>query len=148
MRLSDTDRLEISDLYARYCHIADCGDAVGYARLFVPDGVLIREAPSDDRPETVNRGSAGLEAMLRDSFTLNRTRRRHWISGLVVDSSEDDEARGRCYLMIFDIGGITPLPLSSARYEDILVKTPDGWRFRERRITMDQPLTMPAPKPH
>lgn len=149
MRLSDSDRLEISDLYARYCHIIDRGDAAGFARVYVSDGALIRESPADDGQENLEfRGSAKLEAMMRDSYALNQGRRKHWISGLVVDSSGDDQALGRCYLMVFDVSGVAPVPLTSGRYEDILVKTPDGWRFRERRVVIDQRVTAPAPKPH
>jgi hypothetical protein len=149
MQLVEADRLEISDLYARYCHIIDSGDAASWKRVWVDDGVLFREAPRDGVQETVEfRGAATLERIIRDSFALNKGRRRHWITDLVIDPAGDDGAVGRCYLMVIDVGGAAPVPLTSARYEDSLVKTREGWRFRERRIKLDQPLIVPVPTSH
>ncbi|MDZ7729253.1 MAG: nuclear transport factor 2 family protein [Dehalococcoidia bacterium] len=40
MALSTDDRLEIQELYARYNHALDFGDASGWAGCFTPDGVF------------------------------------------------------------------------------------------------------------
>ena len=40
----------------------------------------------------------------------------------------------------FEVSYRPPRLWASGRYDDLLVRTPDGWRIKERTLTGDQPL--------
>jgi hypothetical protein len=126
------DYVEIQQLYARYATLIDAGDAEGWANTFTPDGVF-------------NNSSRGHDALVqfvhdwRDK--RNGAARRHWNSNLVVTPTEQGAA-GSIYLLLLDISTRPPVPVSSSVYEDALVKTPQGWRFKSRVLHGDA-----APRP-
>lgn len=123
--LTPQDYIEIQQLYARYNWTIDAGDVEGYVALYTPDGTF----------NTFN-GADGLR-----TFMKNRQggTRRHWNSNLVITPATDGAA-GRVYLMLVDVGTKPPSISSAARYDDRLVKTAQGWRFKRRQTTPD-----PAP---
>jgi hypothetical protein len=55
------------------------------------------------------------------------------------------------YLMFIDVGMKPPAVTGAGRYEDLLVKTAQGWRFKKRRTLPDPPqeaaAAAPAPAP-
>lgn len=125
--LTTQDYLDIQQLYARYAMTIDAGDAEGWANTFTPDGVF-------------NNSSRGHDALVqfvhdwRDK--RNGAERRHWNANLVITPA-DGGASGSVYLMLLDIGVRPPVPNMSAVYEDSLVKTPQGWRFKTRVLHSD-----------
>ena len=125
--LTTPDYVEIQQLYARYATTIDAGDAEGWANTFTPDGIF-------------NNSSRGHDALVqfvhdwRDK--RNGAARRHWNSNLVITPSEQG-AIGSIYLLLLDIGSRPPVPVSSWIYEDALVKTPQGWRFKTRVLHGD-----------
>ena len=44
------------------------------------------------------------------------------------------------YFVSFEVSYSPPKPALSGHYDDVLVRTPDGWRFKERIMTLDVPL--------
>lgn len=64
---------------------------------------------------------------------------RHLITNTVIEV-DGDRARQTCYLVILgrtaNEGG--PALLASVRFEDELVRTPEGWRFAARELVLDQ----------
>ncbi len=126
-RLAAEDRVAIEQLYARYAHAADRGDAEAWAGCFTPDGVFnsfgVRHA-----------GHTALVAVIEGS--RKRPPGRHWVNNLVVEET-DFGARGTAYLAWLHI---TKSPVSmptTGIYEDELVRTPEGWRFRSRTFVVD-----------
>lgn len=125
--LSTQDYLDIQQLYARYAMTIDSGDAEGWANTFTPDGVF-------------NNSSRGHDALVqfvhdwRDK--RNGADRRHWNSNLVLTPT-DEGVSGSVYLLLLDTGVRPPVPNMSAVYEDRLVKTPQGWRFKTRVLHSD-----------
>ncbi|MBM3492340.1 MAG: hypothetical protein FJX68_18245 [Alphaproteobacteria bacterium] len=64
--------------------------------------------------------------------------RRHANASLHLERQPDGSVRGRCYLFAYNgKPGELPHMADCARYEDTLVKTPEGWRFQHRRLFMD-----------
>lgn len=130
MTLSLEDRLDITDLYARYNQAIDSGQAAVWAGLFTADGEF-------NAGQRQLKGTAALEQMVVDNAARGLTS-RHYNSNLVLEATGDG-ATGRCYLVLMQNGGDgkPPQALASAIYSDDLVRTPDGWRFARRAVAVD-----------
>jgi hypothetical protein len=122
LALTAQDYIDIQQLYGRYNWAIDAGDVEGYVALYTPDGSF----------NTFN-GADGLR-----TFMKNRQggTRRHWNSNLVITPSPEG-ASGKVYLALVDVGLKPPAISSAARYEDRLVKTAGGWRFKKRQTSPD-----------
>lgn len=127
MGLSVEDRLDIQDLYARYNHAIDSGNASGWAATFTTDGVF----------ESAQGAQQGGDALKQFAESLaSRVKGRHWINNLVVDEAAPG-AKGSCYLVMYNLGGEKPSILTTGIYRDELTKTADGWRFAKRTVKAD-----------
>ncbi len=42
--------------------------------------------------------------------------------------------------MSFEVSYVPPKPALSGHYDDVLVRTDDGWRIKERELNLDRPL--------
>ncbi|HLW76642.1 MAG TPA: nuclear transport factor 2 family protein, partial [Bryobacteraceae bacterium] len=72
--------------------------------------------------------------------------RRHWNTNLVITPTAEG-ASGTVYLFLMDVSAKPPAIQTAARYEDQLVKTADGWRFKHRQTKGDSaPAPAAAPK--
>jgi actinorhodin biosynthesis protein ActVIA len=125
--LSTQDYIDIQQLYARYALLIDTGDAEGWANTFTPDGVF-------------NNSSRGHDALVQFVHDWRDNRRgaslRHWNSNLVITPTADG-ASGSIYMQLLDISTTQPTATASYRYEDTLVKTAAGWRFKTRVLHRD-----------
>ncbi len=125
--LSAQDYMDIQQLYARYALLIDTGDAEGWADTFTSDGVF-------------NNSSRGRDALVQFVHDWRDKRRgaslRHWNSNLVITRSADG-ASGSVYMQLLDISTKLPTATASYRYEDALVKTAAGWRFKTRVLHRD-----------
>jgi bifunctional aromatase (cyclase/dehydratase) len=131
-KLTTQDYLDIQQLYARYNVAIDTGDAEGWAGTFTPDGVF----------NNTSRGHDALVQFIKDwRDKRNGANRRHWNSNLVINAAPDGAA-GSVYLELLDVGVRPATIATTGSYEDALVKTPQGWRFKTRIVHGD-----PAPKP-
>jgi len=119
--LTADDYIEIQQLYARYNNAIDSGDAEGYAATFTPDGVF----------NTFNGHDALVGFIHRWRESMNGANMRHWNTNLAINGTPQG-ASGSVYLMLVNVGVRPPVIASAAKYEDELVKTPDGWRFKKR----------------
>jgi hypothetical protein len=119
--LTADDYIEIQQLYARYNNAIDSGDAEAYAATFTPDGVFNNFNGHDALVGFINDW--------RDK--MKGTNRRHWNTNLLINSSPDG-ASGSVYLLLVDVSVRPPVIGASAKYDDQLVKTPQGWRFKKR----------------
>jgi len=120
--LSPQDFVEIHQLYAAYNYAIDAGDVEAYVALYTPDGSFNQYKGADGLREFMNG---------REGAT-----RRHWNSNLMLTATPTG-ARGQVYLLLVDIAAQPPAISLAGRYEDVLVKTPDGWRFRSRQVSAD-----------
>ena len=128
--LTAQDYVEIQQLYARYNHIIDSGDIEGYVALYTPDGSFNN-----------NSGQEGLRTFMKNR---NGGTRRHWNTNLVITPTPEG-AKGAVYLMFVDVGMKPPAITGAGRYEDSLIKTAQGWRFKQRRTFPDPAPETPNP---
>ncbi len=122
------DRMEIRELTARYNHAFDDQNAQAWAAVFTADGAM--EVAGGDTVQ----GREALAAMcLAVGYgTVHMTTD-------AVTTIDGDHARQVCTLIL---ARRTREPATrvfqlTGRYEDELVRTPDGWRFKRRRATLD-----------
>lgn len=131
-------------LITQYAALLDAGRWDDVAALYVADGRMSRPTAPDDFME-------GRDAILA-SFTARPPRiSRHVCINIQVNVLHDDQAMVTSQILLFtadaaDDGG---LPVQSAAppmvgtYADRLVRTDAGWRFAERRGSLD---FRPAPR--
>ena len=125
--LTADDYIEIQQLYAKYAHALDLGDAEGWANTFTSDGVF---------GETM--GHDQLKAFADGFMESFDGAARHWNTQIVITPTADG-AHGSCYLLLVDTRS-QPAGLTVAGiYQDNVVKTSHGWRFKERVFTVDAP---------
>jgi len=120
--LTTQDYVDIQQLYARYNWAIDAGEVEGYVALYTPDGTFNTYNSADGLRTFMKSRAAGT--------------RRHWNSNLVITPSPEG-ARGKVYLVLVDVALKPPAVSLAARYDDVLVKTPGGWRFKKRQTFFD-----------
>jgi len=105
-----------------------------FVALFVADGVF-------ERPGLVCHGHAEIRRFL-DARPPDRTT-RHLCTNVRIDMTGPDSATGQCHALMFQSqegqGGDGPLryaPPVLVDYHDDFVRTPHGWRFKERKTTL------------
>ena len=132
--LTALDYLEIEQLVYRYGYALDTGAGNGdaYADLYAPDATFTG----------TNQGPSGRTYQGRDRLAaLARGGRRgpayvsHYVTNVVIEPAPGG-AIGRTYVGILDIGnggnGARSLVNHGGLYNDVYVKTPQGWRFKSR----------------
>jgi hypothetical protein len=120
-----TDRGEIADLFARYCHRVDHGDAAGWAALFTPDGSFEVEGVFGFV------GTKELVAMPGIVAEQGSGKWRHQITNLAIDAEPDpDSATVIAYGLVTDWGDAGKL-MSFTDYEVALVRLDGCWRIRK-----------------
>jgi hypothetical protein len=128
--LTAADYVEIRQLVARYAYAVDTGADNGnvYASLFAPDGAFA------DRMGRETKGHEALAALARRN-TRGPQSAFHFIVNHVIEPTSDG-AVGREYLLQLRMGeGERPNDVfGGGLYEDIYVKTSDGWRFKRRQF--------------
>ena len=90
-------------------------------------------------------GSDDLAAMAVGFHKANGTSSRHIYTNLRITPAPDG-ARGLVYFNALNVSTKPPTNTNSGIYEDTLVKTPDGWRFKKRVHTHDGPFAEPSPQ--
>lgn len=126
------DRFEIRELTARYNRASDTGDGEGFAGTFTADGVLVMAG------QTLCTGAGELVAF------AGKPRGTVHVTTDSVISLDGDEATQECTLILFRRArdGSSVRLETTGRYEDELVRTQGGWRFRRRSVLLDvSPVT-------
>jgi ketosteroid isomerase-like protein len=127
----------IAELITRYAALNDAGDWDGVAALYTDDGRMSRPTA----PEDFIAGRAAILAAFR-SRPLRAT--RHIVANVLVTLESETDARATSQILLFtgaSAGG--GLPVQSATpplvgsYRDRLTRTDHGWRFTERRGSLD-----------
>jgi aminopeptidase C len=119
---------EIERLILDYAAHNDAGDWEAVAAMFVEYGRVSRPISPDDFTE-------GREAILAAFKARPPRKTRHIVTNIRV-STTDTSAAASSQIMLFTGPDMAPLVGS---YVDQLVLTPKGWRFVERRGSLDFP---------
>ena len=134
--LSALDYIQIQQLVAKYAYALDSGADNGYtyANLFMPDGVFIR---GESNGSARVQGRESLAFLARDTPERRRTPLTvgHYIVNHVIEPSPQG-ATGKAYLasMTFGNEGQNGAIVQGGHYEDVYVRTIDGWRFKTRQF--------------
>lgn len=132
-KLTPQDYAEIQQLYARYAQAIDthAENGMAYARTFTPDGEFF----------VGDTKVAGREKLAAYNLTMGVANRSptHFNTNLVVEPSPEG-ARGKVYLLI--VGApqqpdARPAVSTIGTYQDVLVKTSEGWRFKQKRLYLN-----------
>src|SRR5262249_24180970 len=125
--LSSQDIFEIQQLGARYAYGLDTGADNGnyYANVFTVDGSF---------GNTVGREK--LAALAREGGgRLKFKGYQHIITNVIIEPSPEG-AVGSQYIQVLTVGGQGKPPMvdHGGRYEDVYVKTTEGWRIKSRKF--------------
>jgi hypothetical protein len=132
MIIDARDRMEILALYAEYNRAIDAADVVGWLATFVEDGVFYH-------PSRSYSGRIELHAFITNRSAQLNTNPiaglMHWNDPILLTGNADSVS-GSCRLLVSGIARESGKPEVVARglYQDSLVRTKDGWRFRDRRL--------------
>jgi len=161
--LSASDRLDIAELLARYADVIDQREFSRVGEVFTPDA---RYDVSDFAMGVVHGAQAIAELWsASDSHPLAHHVTNIEISDHAEDTADGDDAdegaadgddvdgsavgegtasgtaRVRSRIIGVGAGG----RVGSASYDDVVVKTADGWRIAERVVTLRTPDRVPPP---
>lgn len=139
-KLSPADYQEIAQLTNRYAYGIDtCADnGYDYADVFTPDGEFIdrnSDAGFKAGGRVLAKGRDALATLIGGGSRGCKTKLvwtdwSHIMSNLVVTPTATG-ATGRLYLLQMDIKGPGTIERHGG-YEDVYVKTKDGWRIKSR----------------
>ena len=130
--LTAQDYIEIQQLYANYAHALDKGQGERFAATFTPDGEFTRGRPAG-RAAEARTPLKGTEGLIKMGSTGGG---RHFTVDLVVTPTPEG-ANGSCYLLLFNARNVPATITETAIYEDTLVRTREGWRFKTRIVWRD-----------
>jgi len=124
--LTTQDYIDIHNLYGTYTRFTDmggAGDGSDYASLFTEDGEF-NNAKGRDALRKMIKG-------FHDRLQKNGWSSRHTYTGLVITPTPEG-AKGSVYLLTFNVTAKPPFVDHSGVYEDWLVKTGGGWKYKKR----------------
>jgi len=139
--LTTQDYIDIQQLAARYAFLIDTCTAGGYefADLFTPDGEF---SVSQQWGVAGGRKTTGRAALVdaaggdgKGGCKDPKTTLGYGISHISVNhviTPAPGGAVGRSYLLAIGVGGDPTTIERQGGYEDVYVKTADGWRFKSR----------------
>jgi uncharacterized protein (TIGR02246 family) len=120
------DERAIERLIIDYAALNDAGDWDAVAALYVPDGRMSRPVSPDDFIEGRDTILAAFKARPPRTTRHICANIRVWVDG--------DNAKAESQIMLFTAKDAMPLVGS---YHDHLIRTAEGWRFTERRGSLD-----------
>jgi uncharacterized protein (TIGR02246 family) len=139
--VSEIERLvierECEALSNSYAHYLDFVDADGLARLFAEDGVWFPSGRRLEGPKAIH-----------DYWAAQASRpyvTRHVMSNTRIEVIDRDHATGTAYLTMYRFDPAHPETIKSLEpallgmMNDEYVRTPQGWRFKQRKLEAVRP---------
>ncbi|CAN7760227.1 nuclear transport factor 2 family protein [Cupriavidus necator] len=120
-----TDELEITQLRGRYCDLLDSRQWETFTELFTEDGVFEGIDRAVGRQEIYRFFSQDVPALAEGFW--------HFCTNGTV-AIEGDCATGRISMLYLSVSGGKSY-VSAGHYDDVLARTPRGWRFSSRKIS-------------
>jgi 3-phenylpropionate/cinnamic acid dioxygenase small subunit len=125
------DKDAIRELLARYCFLLDGYKLKEFAALFAADGEWISR----------NGKAAGCEAIERLLRGLvpepaPGKRRKHFTTNIIIDLTGDSATVASNFLVVRDSESGPTISVAGT-YDDTVVRTAEGWKFKSRRLSHD-----------
>jgi hypothetical protein len=129
--LAVEDYLNIQQLITTYPMALDTGAGEGYvyADLFTPDGIFMSDTVKHQGREDLRKFAwqhrPGQGPLYVRNYSTNP-----WIE------ASPEGATGKVYAVVMDLGegGKPNTIIGGGHYEDVYVKTPQGWRIKQRQF--------------
>ena len=103
---------------------------------FAELGALFTEDGEWRAPYARARGPAEVAALMARNIPAE-PKRKHFIMNSLIRLDGDRASARTSYLVVLQATGGGLVPSVAGTYEDVLVRTTAGWRFRERRLVHD-----------
>ena len=123
------DKEAIRELLSEYCFRMDEFRFAELGALFSEDGEWIARYARA-------RGPAEIAALMARNIPAE-PKRKHFITNSLIRLDGDRASARTSYLVVLQASGSGLVPSVAGTYEDQLVRTAGGWRFRERRLVHD-----------
>ncbi len=124
--LTDDDRAEIQRVIYNYCYALDEGRLEDLASLFADTGVWKANYGSATGPTEIAR-------LLRELVPA-RPRRRHHVTNLLIDETEEGIKATSYYLVVREGEDGAPVVSVAGTYFDEFIKENGRWRFAYRTL--------------
>ena len=132
-------RGDIENVLNRYSIAYDQNDMTEMADTFADSAALTMRIAGGDLIGPFE-GKEAVMKLMTDSLASQTDQRRHVTTNLAVRKETDDAASVESYLTLISVQDGKATLLSTALYQDELVKDADGaWRFTKRHIELDLP---------
>ena len=137
MTLTAMDYIEIQQLVAKYAKFIDScsNNGYDYADLYTADGAfipVINGKPTNGiqgREKLAEVSGGGSKGCKNVGWIQQGV--RHLYPNHVIEATPDG-AKGTVDMLMIGLGGDPNKIQYDGHYEDIYVKTPQGWRFKQR----------------
>ncbi|HEX6997214.1 MAG TPA: nuclear transport factor 2 family protein [Gammaproteobacteria bacterium] len=136
-QLTALDYIEIQQLVARYARAIDTcsNNGYDYADLFTPDGAFIPAFNGElgeawRGRERLAEVSGGGSRGCRNVPWIEQGVRHIYTNHIITPTKEG--AIGYVDMLMIGLGGDPNRIEYDGHYEDVYVRTPDGWRFKQR----------------
>jgi hypothetical protein len=136
--LTGTDYGEIQALYARYNYAVDSSNPEMYGGVFTPDGEFVAG-------ERTLKGRKAIGAIAQGRGPVKARPTIHHVGSSVLIEPSAEGAKGSSYVVLMDLSK-NPAISGGGVYEDVIVRTSEGWRFKKRTY-FAEPAPPPAPAP-
>lgn len=123
------DKESIRELLSDYSFRIDAFEFSELGALFTEDGEWIARYARA-------RGPAEIAALMARNIPAE-PKRKHFIMNSLIRLDGDKATARTNYLVVLQAAGAGLVPSVAGTYEDQLVRTAGGWRFRERRLVHD-----------
>jgi hypothetical protein len=137
MELTARDYIQIQQLVAKYARAIDTcsNNGYDYADLYTPDGIFLpivngKATPGIQGREKLAEVSGGGSKGCKNVPWIEQGVRHIYVNHIITPTPEG--ATGTVDMMMIGLGGDPNKIESDGYYEDIYVKTPQGWRFKQR----------------
>jgi hypothetical protein len=137
MTLSALDYIEIEQLVAKYSRALDtcANNGYDYAHLFTPDGVFAptingKPGPRFEGRERLAEASGGGKLGCKNVGWIQQGIRHLYPNHVITPTPTG--AVGIVDMMMIGLGGDPNKIQYDGYYDDVYVKTPQGWRFKSR----------------
>jgi hypothetical protein len=135
MTLTPQDYIDIQQLVSRYAYAIDncTNDGYDYADLYSEDGWFgtSRDGRVGNKSQGRDKLAAAARGGARDCNDVPWKGISHMLVNHVITPSPEG-ASGKVYLVAIGLDGEPTKVEAQGHYEDVYVKTPQGWRFKSR----------------
>ena len=137
MELTALDYFEIEQLVSKYARFIDTcsNNGYDYAGLYAEDGRFVpiingREAPAIVGREALAAVSGGGSNNCVNVGWIEQGVRHIYVNHIIEPTA--DGAKGTVDMLMIGLGGDPNKIEHDGYYDDVYVKTPEGWRFQQR----------------